>query len=138
MIASRPEISEEIGTARAHGDLKENAEYHAAKEKQGLVEAKIKDIEGRIAEANVIDPAKLNSNGKVVFGFTVELKDYEDDSLKQYTIVGETEADLTQGKISVTTPIAKGLIGKNEGDDVKIHTPGGEREYEIVRVFYQE
>ena len=132
----RPKIIEAISDARAHGDLKENAEYHAAKEKQGMIEARIKLIEGKLQNSQVIDVSKMENTGKVIFGVTVELLDLDTDKKIKYTIVGDEESDIKAGKISVNTPIARGLIGKQEGDEVIIKTPKGEIEYEIVKVLY--
>ena len=132
----RPNVIEAISEARAHGDLKENAEYHAAKEKQGLIEARIKIVEGKLQSAQVIDVTKLENTGKVIFGVTVELLDLDTEKKTRYTIVGDEESDIKQGKISVNTPIARGLIGKEEGDEVIIKTPKGEIEYEIIKVLY--
>ncbi len=125
-----------IEEARAHGDLSENAEYHAAKEEQGLNEAKIKDLEDRLTRAQVIDPATIDSD-KIVFGATVELVDCESEKEVTYQIVGEDEADIEAGKISVTSPIARALIGKEEGDVAIVRAPGGEREYEIGAIIYE-
>ncbi len=132
----RPRISQAIGEARSHGDLKENAEYHAAKEQQGLVEARIRDIEHKLAHAEIIDVTRLNPGGKVVFGATVELFDEAEDRELQYQIVGEDEADIRSGRISIASPIARALIGRREGDDVEVQAPGGSRVYSIVRVLY--
>ena len=132
----RPKNVQEIATARDHGDLRENAEYHAAKEKQSHIEGRIQMLEDRLARAEIIDVSRL-SGDRVVFGATVRLED--DSSQKaQYTIVGETEADLKKGRISITSPIARGLIGREVGDSVKIRTPGGEREYEVLEVLFIE
>ena len=131
----RHAIIANIEEARAHGDLSENAEYHAAKEDQGMNEAKIKDLEDRIARAQVIDPATINAD-KIVFGATVELVDAETDKEVTYQIVGEDEANIEEGKISVTSPIARALIGREEGDVAVVKAPGGEREYEIVSISY--
>ncbi len=133
---ARPNVIEAISEARAHGDLKENAEYHAAKEKQGLIEARIKIVEGKLQSAQVIDVTKLENTGKIIFGVTVELLDLDTEKKTKYTIVGDEESDIKQGKISVNTPIARGLIGKEEGDEVIIKTPKGEIEYEIIKVLY--
>ncbi len=130
----RPAIAKAIGAAREHGDLRENAEYHAAKERQGLAEARIRHIESRLADAQVIDIAKIPPAGKVIFGATVTLYDHEADAEVRYKIVGEDEADLKQAKLSVMSPLAKALIGKAEGDAAVVATPGGEREYEIVAI----
>lgn len=129
----RPKISREIGIARDHGDLSENAEYHAAKEKQGLVEARIKDIEDKLSRAEVIDPTSLTGN-KVRFGATVKLMNIETEEEVSYRIVGADEADLNQGSISVAAPLARALIGKEPGDEVKVQLPGGVRQYEVVGV----
>ncbi len=132
----RPRIIEAIARAREHGDLKENAEYHAAREQQGFIEARIKDIEGSLSHAQIIDVSKVNARGKVVFGATIELIDVDDGSERRYQIVGELEADIKQGLISVTSPIARAVIGKEAGDLVAVSTPGGEREFEIGAVTY--
>ena len=134
--AERPQISAAIGTAREHGDLRENAEYHAAKEQQGLAEARIRDIEGKLSLAHVIDVEKVNAAGKVVFGATVHLVSVEDDAEKQYQIVGEDEADIKQGLISIGSPLARALIGKWEGDTIDVAAPKGRQTYEIVGVEY--
>ncbi len=131
--AERPQIAKLIEVARGHGDLSENADYDAAKNKQGFVEGRIKDIEAKLAFANVIDPTKL-SGDKVVFGCTVTLKDTETDEQLTYTIVGEDEADVRAGMISVTAPVARAMIGREVGDAVKVKTPKGLREVEIVNV----
>jgi len=133
----RPKIVKEIAEARAHGDLSENAEYHAAKEKQSHVEGRITQVEHWIATAEVIDVSRL-SGDRVVFGATVRLTDSQSGDDVVYRIVGELEADLKQGKISVTSPIARALIGKVEGDVVRVRAPGGEREYEIGSVEFIE
>ncbi|MEM7077957.1 MAG: transcription elongation factor GreA [Pseudomonadota bacterium] len=127
----RPEITQAIAEAREHGDLKENAEYHAAREQQGFNEGRIQEIEGKLADAQVIDIAKLPAGDKVIFGVTVSLLDVDTDATITYKIVGEDEADLKQGKISVMSPIARALIGKSVGDAVTVTTPGGDKEYEI-------
>jgi transcription elongation factor GreA len=128
---------QDISVARDHGDLRENAEYHAAKEKQSHLEGRIQMLEDRLARAEVIDVARL-SGERVVFGATVRLEDGDSGATAQYIIVGETEADLKKGRISITSPIARGLIGRELGDTVKIRTPGGEREYEILEVLFVE
>jgi transcription elongation factor GreA len=133
----RPKNVQDIATARDHGDLRENAEYHAAKEKQSHIEGRIQMLEDRLARAEIIDVSRL-SGERVVFGATVKLQDTDSGQKTQYTIVGETEADLKKGRISITSPIARGLIGREVGDEVKIRTPGGEREYEILEVVFQE
>ena len=130
----RQEITQAIAEARAHGDLKENAEYHAAREQQGFNEGRIQEIESRLADAQVIDIATIPQSDKVIFGVTVMLYDAESDESISYQIVGEDEADLKQGKISVMSPIARALIGKNVDDVVVVVTPSGEKEYEISNV----
>ncbi|TBU78550.1 transcription elongation factor GreA [Pseudomonas daroniae] len=130
----RPKLSQDIGEARELGDLKENAEYHAAREQQGMVEARVRDIEGRLQNAVVIDVTTIAHTGKVIFGTTVEIANVETDESVSYRIVGEDEADIKQGKISVGSPIARALIGKEEGDVVAVNTPSGLIEYEIVEV----
>lgn len=132
----RPRISEAIATARAHGDLKENAEYHAAKEQQGLAEARIRDIEAKLANAQIIDVSAVNAGGKVVFGATVRLVDVTDGSEARYQLVGEDEADIKSGLLSISSPIARALIGKREGDEVEVAAPSGKRAYEITAVEY--
>ena len=130
----RPQITQAIAEARELGDLKENAEYHAAREQQGMVEARIRDIEGRLQNAQVIDVTALPHTGKVIFGTTVEIANTETDETVTYQIVGDDEADIKQGKLSVGSPIARALIGKEEGDVVLVKTPGGDVEYAIVAV----
>ncbi len=132
----RPRIIQAIAEAREHGDLKENAEYHAAREQQGFCEGRIQDIEGKLGAAQVIDIADLEHNGRVVFGVTVSIENLDTEEQKTYKIVGDDEADFKINKISVNSPIARGLLGKHEGDDVKITTPQGEVEYEVVKVEY--
>ena len=131
---ARPNIIKAIAEARAHGDLSENAEYHAAREQQGFIEGRIKEIEHKLANAEVIDPAKLPESGKVVFGAVVELEDQADGARLVYQIVGEDEADIRAGRISVSSPIARALVGKSEGEVVDVVAPAGERSYEIVAV----
>lgn len=126
----RPRISREIGVAREHGDLKENAEYHAAKERQGLVEARIKDIEDKLARAEIIDPSKLSGN-MVRFGAFVTLTNLDTDEEQTYQILGADEADINHGSISVSAPLARAIIGKSTGDEVVVKLPGGTRRYEI-------
>ncbi len=133
----RPRNVHEIATAREHGDLRENAEYHAAKERQSHLEGRIQLLEDRLARAQIIDVSKL-SGERVVFGATVKLEDTDSGATTQYNIVGETEADLKKGRISISSPIARGLIGREVGDTVKIRTPGGEREYQILEVDFLE
>jgi transcription elongation factor GreA len=132
----RPRIIEAIAEARAHGDLKENAEYHAARERQSFVEGRIKDLEGKLSHAQVIDVTKVNANGKVVFGATVDVLELDDESEHTFQIVGDEEADSKIGLISVSSPIARALIGKTEGDVASVQTPGGVRELEILEVRY--
>jgi len=134
--AEMPKISQEIGVAREHGDLKENAEYHAAKEKQGMVHARIAEIEDKLARAEVIDTSKL-SGDRVKFGAYVELESLDGKTIKKFRIVGQEEADVNKGTISVTSPVAKALIGREVGDEVRVKTPGGIREYEIVDVAWK-
>lgn len=129
----RPRISKEIGVAREHGDLRENAEYHAAKEKQGMIEARIAEIEDRISRADVIDPSTFTGD-KVKFGAYVTLEDTDSGKKVRYRILGPDEADLKKGTISVSSPIARALIGRKVGDEVTVNAPGGERVYEIVEV----
>ena len=133
----RPEIIAAIAEARAHGDLKENAEYHAAREQQGFVEGRIKELESALSHAQLIDVAKLNAGSKIVFGATVELADSDSDEEVTYQIVGDLEADIKRGLISISAPIARALIGKNEGDSVDIVAPNGTRSYDIVAVRYE-
>jgi len=132
----RPRITAAIAEAREHGDLKENAEYHAAREQQGFCEGRIQDIEGKLGAAQVIDIKDLEQNGRVVFGVTVTIENLDTEEQKTYKIVGDDEADFKINKISVNSPIARGLLGKSEGDEAKIVTPQGEVEYEIVSVEY--
>lgn len=132
----RPKTVEAIADARAHGDLKENAEYHAAREQQSFIEGRIKDIEGKLSHATIIDVTTVNANGKVVFGATVDVADENTGDELTYQIVGEDEADIKQGMISISSPIARALIGKEEGDVAEVKTPGGLRELEIVEVRY--
>jgi transcription elongation factor GreA len=130
----RPAIIQAIAEAREHGDLSENAEYHSAREKQSFIEGRIKELEGLLSRADVIDPAKLS--GPIKFGATVTIVDEDTDEEKTYQIVGEPEADLENGLLNVKSPIARALIGKEEGDSVEVRTPGGERSYEVVTVKY--
>ena len=132
----RPRITAAIAEAREHGDLKDNAEYHAAREQQGFCEGRIQDIEGKLGACQVIDVKELEQNGRVVFGVTVTIENLDTEEQKTYKIVGDDEADFKINKISVNSPIARGLLGKNEGDEAKIVTPQGEVEYEIVNVEY--
>lgn len=132
----RPKISREIGVAREHGDLSENAEYHAAKERQGWIEARIKDLEDKLSRAEVIDPAKL-SGSKVAFGATVKVSNLETDEESVYKLVGPDEADLNKGSISITSPLARALIGREVGDEVKVKMPAGDRIFEILEVAFR-
>lgn len=136
LMKRRPLISQAIAEARELGDLKENAEYHAAREEQGICEAQIRDIEYKLSVAQVIDVTKMPNSGKVIFGTTVTLLNLDTDEETTYRIVGDDEADFKQNLISVNSPIARGLIGKMEGDEVQIATPGGTKEFEIVEVQY--
>lgn len=134
---SRPKVIAAIAEARAHGDLKENAEYHAAREQQGFIEGRIKEIEGKLSHAQIIDVKSLNAGGRVVFGATVDVYDLDTEEEHTYQIVGEDEADIREGLISVTSPIARSLISKSEGDEVSVEVPGGLRTFEIVEVRYE-
>jgi len=133
----RPRIINAIAEARAHGDLSENAEYHAAREQQGFIEGRIRELESLLSSAHVIDPASLNEDGRVVFGATVELFLQDEEAEVTYQIVGEIEADIEQGRVSVTSPIARALIGKEEGDVIEVQVPAGMRIFEILRVRYE-
>lgn len=133
----RPRIIQAIAEARAHGDLKENAEYHAAKEQQGFAEGRIKEIESKLSNTQIIDVTAIDAKGKVVFGATVALLDGQNNADITYRIVGEDEADIKTGLISYTSPIARALIGKSEGDEVTFSAPGGEKHYEIIEVRYE-
>ena len=133
----RPKVIEAIAEARAHGDLKENAEYHAAKEQQGFIEGRIAEIEQCLGGAEIIDPSKVRGNGRVVFGATVELVNLTSNQQANYQIVGDLEADISAGLISISSPIARALIGKEEGDVAVVDAPSGEIEYEIVAVDYR-
>ena len=132
----RPEVINAIAEARAHGDLKENAEYHAAREQQGFIEGRIKQLEGELSHAQVIDVSTLKAGSKIVFGATVELEDLESGAETRYQIVGDLEADIKQGLIAISSPVARALIGKHAGDVVTIEAPGGTSEVEIVEVSY--
>lgn len=132
----RPAVIAAIAEARSHGDLSENAEYDAAKERQGFIEGRIKEVEGKLGHAQIIDPASLDVDGRVVFGATVELEDMESGQKVSYQIVGDDEADIKAGKISFSSPVARALIGKFAGDVAEVQTPGGTREYEILDVNY--
>tara|TARA_Y100000590_G_scaffold3811_4_gene5040 strand:- start:3859 stop:4320 length:462 start_codon:yes stop_codon:yes gene_type:complete len=130
----RNNVIKAIAEAREHGDLKENAEYHAAKEQQGLIESRIKDIESKLADSQVIDIEAIEPSGKVIFGTTVEIKDLNKEELFSYKIVGEDEADAKLAKISINSPLSRSLIGKEEGDFIKLETPSGIKEYEILSI----
>ena len=132
----RPEVIKAIAEARAHGDLKENAEYHAAKDQQGFIEARIKEIEGKVSHVQVIDVTAIDARGKIVFGSTVVLIDEKTGTEITYRIVGEDEADIKNGLISFTSPIARALISKNEGDVVEFQAPDGEKSFEVIEVRY--
>ena len=133
----RPKVIADIAEARAHGDLKENAEYHAAREQQGFIEGRIRELEYKLSQAQVIDVTKIPHSGKVIFGVTVELINLDTDETVRYQIVGDDEADIKARKISVNSPIARSLIGKEEGDIATVNTPGGISEYEITEVLHQ-
>ncbi len=132
----RPRITKAIAEARAHGDLKENAEYHAAKEEQGLSEARIRDIEAKLSNAQIIDVKSLPPSDKVIFGATVVLYDIATEDEVRYRIVGEDEADITKGMLSIASPMARAIIGKRQGDEVEVQTPGGRKEFEVLEVLY--
>lgn len=132
----RPQVIQAIAEARAQGDLSENAEYDAAKDRQGFIEGRIQEVEGKLSAAQIIDPATLDAGGRVVFGATVTLENIDTGEEVRYQIVGEDEADLKQGLINVSSPIARALIGREEGDIAKVQAPGGVKEYEIVEVQY--
>lgn len=132
----RPAVIAAIAEARSHGDLSENAEYDAAKDRQGFIEGRIKEVEGKLAAAQIIDPSALDAGGKVVFGATVELEDEDSGDKVTYQIVGEDEADLKHGLINIGSPIARALIGKEEGDSAEVQAPGGVKHYEIIAVSY--
>ncbi|MBT8441795.1 MAG: transcription elongation factor GreA [Gammaproteobacteria bacterium] len=133
----RPRIVQAIAEARAHGDLKENAEYHAAKEEQGFVEGRIREIEAKLSHANIIDATRFGSTGKVIFGATVDLLNEDDGTEKTYQIVGEDEADIAAGLVSIGSPMARAMIGKEVGDVAVVNAPGGEKSYEIVEIRYE-
>jgi len=134
---ARPKVIKAIAEAREHGDLKENAEYHAAREQQGFIEGRIQDIEGKLSNAQIIDVTKVEHHGRVIFGTTVLVAEEPSGEQMTYMIVGDDESDIKQGKISVNAPIAHALIGKEEGDMISVQTPGGERELEIIEVRYE-
>ena len=133
----RPNVIQAIAEARAHGDLKENAEYHAAKEQQGFIEGRIKELEGKLSNIQVIDVTAVDAKGKIIFGSTVEIIDEATGEETVYKIVGEDEADIKTGLISFTSPIARALIGKNEGDVISFSAPGGEKQFEVIEVRYE-
>lgn len=133
----RPSVIAAIAEARSHGDLSENAEYDAAKERQGFIEGRIQEVEGKLSNAQIIDPKLLDADGRCVFGATVELEDQDSGDAVTYQIVGEDEADIKSGKISVSSPMARALIGKYAGDIAQVQAPGGMREYEIIDVRYE-
>ncbi len=132
----RPAVIQAIAEAREHGDLKENAEYHAAREQQSFIEGRIKEIESKLSHAQIIDITQMNDDGKVIFGTTVQLLDLESDESVTYKIVGDDEADIKKGLISFSSPLARAIIGKREGDEVNFNAPAGMREYEIEKVSY--
>jgi transcription elongation factor GreA len=132
----RPAIAKAIGEARSHGDIAENAEYHAAKERQGFIEGRISDLESKLANVQIINPALLDADGRCVFGATVDLEDTKSGEVVTYQIVGEDEGDIKQGKVSIGSPLARALIGKYSGDVAEVKAPGGVREYEILDVRY--
>ena len=134
---ARPNVIKAIAEARAHGDLSENAEYHAAREQQGFIEGRIKEIETKLSTAEIIDPSTLPKTGRVVFGAVVELEDQDDAHRVTYQVVGEDEADIRAGRISITSPIARAVVGKSEGDVVDVTAPGGIHSYEIVAVRFE-
>ena len=132
----RPRVIKAIAEARSHGDLSENAEYHAAREQQGFIEGRISEIEAKLSTAEIIDPTGMTNTGKVIFGVTVDLEDQDDGKAISYQIVGEDEADIKLGRISITSPIARALVGKSAGDVVDVAAPGGTHSYEVVKVRY--
>ena len=133
----RPAVIRAIAEAREHGDLKENAEYHAAKEQQGFIEGRIKELEGKLSHVQVIDVTEIDGGGRIIFGSTIKLLDDDTEKEITYRIVGQDEADIKTGLISYTSPIARALIGKNEGDAVEFKAPGGEKSYEVITVSYE-
>ena len=133
----RPNVIAAIAEARSHGDLSENAEYDAAKERQGFIEGRIREVEGKLSNAQIIDPKLLDADGRCVFGATVEMEDQDSGDTVTYQIVGEDEADIKNGKISVNSPVARALIGKYAGDIAQVQAPGGMREYELIDVRYE-
>ena len=135
-FVKRPQIIEAIAVARDHGDLKENAEYHAAREEQGFIEGRIAELESVLSNAQIIDVSKLNQTGRVVFGCTVDLIDVETEEEVTYQVVGDIEADINENRIAISSPIARAIIGREEGEDVVVQAPAGDREYEITAVRY--
>jgi transcription elongation factor GreA len=133
----RPRVIQAIAEARAHGDLKENAEYHAAREQQGFIEGRIQDIEGKLSNAEIIDVTQMNANGKVIFGATVLLSDEDTGNEVTYQIVGEDEADIKSKRLAITAPLARALVGKTVGDTVEVTTPGGSKSYEVAKVQFK-
>jgi len=134
---ARPNVIKAIAEARGHGDLSENAEYHAAREQQGFIEGRIGEIESKLSNAEIIDTSRMASGGKIVFGAQIELEDQDGSKRVKYQIVGEDEADIRVGRISITSPIARALVGKTEGDVVDVDAPGGTKSYEVVSVHYE-
>jgi transcription elongation factor GreA len=132
----RPNVIKAIAEARAHGDLSENAEYHAAREQQGFIEGRIQELESKLSNAEIIDVTQMENTGKVIFGATIDLEDEDSGARQTYQIVGEDEADIKASRISVGSPIARALVGKSEGDSVEVTTPGGKRSYQIIAVRY--
>jgi transcription elongation factor GreA len=134
---ARPNVIKAIAEARGHGDLSENAEYHAAREQQGFIEGRISELESKLSTAEIIDTSRMSNNGKIVFGASVELESQDDGGAVKYQIVGEDEADIRAGRISITSPIARALVGKSEGDVVDVDAPGGVKSFEVVSVHYE-
>lgn len=134
---ARPNVIKAIAEARGHGDLSENAEYHAAREQQGFIEGRISELESKLSTAEIIDTSRMTNNGKIVFGASVELENQDDGGAVRYQIVGEDEADIRAGRISITSPIARALVGKSEGDVVDVDAPGGVKSFEVVSVHYE-
>jgi transcription elongation factor GreA len=134
---ARPNVIKAIAEARGHGDLSENAEYHAAREQQGFIEGRISELESKLSTAEIIDTSRMTNNGKIVFGASVELENQDDGGAVKYQIVGEDEADIRAGRISITSPIARALVGKSEGDVVDVDAPGGVKSFEVVSVHYE-
>ena len=134
---ARPNVIKAIAEARGHGDLSENAEYHAAREQQGFIEGRIGEIEAKLSNAEIIDTSRMANGGKIVFGAQIELEDQDGSKRVKYQIVGEDEADIRVGRISITSPIARALVGKTEGDVVDVDAPGGTKSYEVVSVHYE-